>query len=169
MKFVHDECCDMLLTLGICNCWAAFAAREYALRYHSGGHPNANVFRWLEHRLLEIRSLISTALVTAGRPTDSMDTSQLCHNYSCGKTAVKKSTRYHTTIEAIPPRITELLHNDQLHPYHYSPSTRMSSSDAILRMVRHQCTEDDFLLHSILWTNGACFACERLWGCIQRP
>jgi hypothetical protein len=32
-EHTHDECCDMLLYLGVCYTPAGAAAREYALRY----------------------------------------------------------------------------------------------------------------------------------------
>jgi hypothetical protein len=57
----------MLLTLGACNSRAGTAAREYALRYSGGRHPDANVFRRLEQRLRETGSVTPTALVNAGR------------------------------------------------------------------------------------------------------
>jgi hypothetical protein len=62
-----DEYCDMRETLGACNSRAGTAAQEYALRYPGRRHPDTNVFRRLEQRLLETGSVTPTTLVKAGR------------------------------------------------------------------------------------------------------
>jgi hypothetical protein len=56
----------MLLTLGTCNTCSrgGAAAQKFALLYSGRRHPDANVFRRLEQRLLET----PTAQVNAGRP-----------------------------------------------------------------------------------------------------
>jgi hypothetical protein len=66
MEYTHDEYCDILLALGTCNTCsrAGAAAQEFALPYSGRRHPDANVFRQLEQRLLET----PTAHVNADRP-----------------------------------------------------------------------------------------------------
>jgi hypothetical protein len=67
----------MLLTLGTWNTLSpsSTAEREYTLHYPSRYHLDANMFRPLEERLLEIESEVTTALVNTGRPQNCMDTS----------------------------------------------------------------------------------------------
>jgi hypothetical protein len=68
MDYTHNEYCNMLLTLGVCNSFAGTAAREYVLHYPGRRHPDANVFQRLEQRLRKTGSVTPTALVNAGHP-----------------------------------------------------------------------------------------------------
>jgi hypothetical protein len=130
----------MLLTLGACNSRAGTAAREYALRYPGQRHPDANVFRRLEQRLRVTGSVTPTALVNAGRPR----TVRTPANEDVIIAAVegepwRSSLDIARELGLSQPRVLEVLHGDQLHPYHYSRSAHVSrlssSTDAILRMA----------------------------------
>jgi hypothetical protein len=52
MEYTHDECCDMLLTLGACYSRAGTGAREVAVHYSGRRHPDANVIRRLQQHLV---------------------------------------------------------------------------------------------------------------------
>jgi hypothetical protein len=120
MEYTHDEYCDMLLTLGACYSRAGTAAREYALRYPGRRHPDANVFRRLEQGLRETGSVTPTALVNAGRPR----TVQTPANEDDIITVVERepwrsSRDIARELGLSQQRVLEVLHDDQLHPYHY--------------------------------------------------
>jgi hypothetical protein len=140
IEYTHDEYRDMLLTLGACNSRAGTAAREYALRYPGRRHLDANVFRRLEQRLHETGSVKPTALMNAGRPR----TVRTPANEDAIISAVERepwrsSHEIERELGLSQPGVLEVLHEDQLHPYHYSRSAHISrrspSTDAILRMA----------------------------------
>ena len=54
------EYCDMYFIFGQCNGNALQTAREYASRYPSRRHPNANVIRRLDDRLRNTGSVLPT-------------------------------------------------------------------------------------------------------------
>jgi hypothetical protein len=116
----------MLLSLGACNSRAGTAARKYALRYPGRRHPDANVFRRLEQCLRETGSVTPTALVNAGRPR----TVRTPANEDAILAAVERepwrsSRDIVRELGLSQPRVLEILHDDQLHPYHYSRSTHL--------------------------------------------
>jgi hypothetical protein len=129
-------------------------------RYHSGGHRGATgaVYpwdtEWNTYGTCDCRS-----------STDRKDTSQRCRNYSCGRTAVKRSTKYRTRSDTIPPRILEQLLTDRLQPYHHSPSARILPDDRSANgttSVHWGWFPSTY--HSVDKRSTFCS-----WGCIQRP
>lgn len=68
MEYTHDEYGNMPLNLCTCSSRAGISARGYALRYPGRRHPDTNVFRRLEQRLRETRTVAPAAHVNAGRP-----------------------------------------------------------------------------------------------------
>jgi hypothetical protein len=159
----------MLLTLGTCNCGAGISAREYALRYHSGAHPGAKRVSTIGATSPWGRKCNTCGTRDCRSSTDCTDTSQRCHNYSCGRRAVKRSTRYHARIGTIPPRIPLLLHNDQLHPYHHRAH---ACYQTVVLYGYHYANGTTsmhwgwfpFTYHSMDRQSMFCS-----WGCIQRP
>jgi hypothetical protein len=98
IEYIHDEYFNMHLTMGTCNGRAGTTAREYVLHYPGRRHPDANVFRRLEHSLHETGSVTSMAHVNAGRPR----TCQRRSITGAVERSVEKLTRYHTRIWTIP-------------------------------------------------------------------
>jgi hypothetical protein len=110
--------CDMLLTLGACNSRAGTAAREYMLRYPGRHHPDTNVFRLLEQHLRETGSVTPMALVNAGRPWTVWTPA----NENAIIAAVEREPWRRDITRKLglsQPRVLEVLHDDQLHPYHH--------------------------------------------------
>jgi hypothetical protein len=153
----------MLLTLGACNSRAGTATREYALRYAGRRHPDANVFRRLEQRLRETGSVTPTALVSAGRPrTIRTPANEDAITAAVGREPWRSSRDIARESGLSQQRVLEVLHDDQLQPYHYSRSAYLFSDDRPRRMqfcewLRNQHAADDLSLHNILWTDEACF------------
>jgi hypothetical protein len=162
-EYTHDEYCDMLLTLGACNSRAGTAAREYALRYPGRRHPDANVFRRLEQCLRETGSVTSTALVNVGRPrTVRPPANEDAITAAVEREPWRSSRDIARELGLSQPRVLEVLHDDQLHPYHYSRGAHLFPDDRFLRMqfcewLRHQHAADELFWHNILWTDEACF------------
>jgi hypothetical protein len=128
------------------------------------------VFRRLEQRLRETGRVTPTALVNAGRPW----TVRTPANEDAIIAAVERepweSSRDIARELGLPqPRVLEVLHDDQMHPYHYSRSAHLFPDDRPLRMqycawLRHQHAADEFFLHNILWTDEACFTREGVFN-----
>jgi hypothetical protein len=109
----------MLLTLGACNSRAGTAARQYALRYPGRRHPDANVFRRLEQRLRETGSLTPTALVNAGRPPTVRTPANEDDTTAAVEREPWRSSRdIARELGLSQPRVFEVLHDDQVRPYH---------------------------------------------------
>jgi hypothetical protein len=171
MKYTHDEYCDMLLTLGACNSRDDTTAWEYALRYPDRRHPDANVFRRLEQRLCETGSVIPhTALANSGLPrTVRTPANEDAIIAALEREPWRSSRDIARELGLSQLRVLEVLHADQLHPYHYSRSAHLFADDHPLRMqfcewLRHQHAADELLLHNILWTDEACFTREGVFS-----
>jgi hypothetical protein len=126
MEYAHDEFCDMLFSLGTCNGRAGIAPREYALRYPGPCHADAVIFRQLGWLLRQIGSVMPTAQVNAVRsqivltPANENTITEVVDLESCD--IAQK-------IEFPQRRVFDVLHNDQLHPYHYCQSTHQFPGD----------------------------------------
>jgi hypothetical protein len=106
--------------------------------YSRRRHLDANVFRRLEQRLRGTGSIKPTALVNAGRPR----TARILDNKDAIIAAVegepwRGSCDIALELGLSRPRILEIFHDVQLHPYHYSRSAHLFPDDRILRM--HIC------------------------------
>jgi hypothetical protein len=156
----------MLLTLGACNSRAGTAARECALRYPGRRHPDANVFRRLEQRLRETGRVTSTAHVNADRPRTVRTPANEDTIIAAAEREPWRSSRdIAKEFGLSQPSVLKVLHDDQLHSYHYSRSAHLFPDDRPLQMQfyewLHQHAADELLLHNILWwTDEACFTRE---------
>jgi hypothetical protein len=125
------------------------------------------VFRRLEQHLREIGSVTPTALVSVGLPR----TARTPANEDAIITAVERelwrsSGDIARELGLSQPRVLEVLHDDQLHPYHYLQSAHLFPDDRPLRMqfcewLRHQHAANEIFLH-ILWTDEACLTRVRV-------
>jgi hypothetical protein len=93
------------------------------------------VFRRLEQRLRETGSVNPAALVNGGRP----QTTRTPASEDAIFAAVEREPRgisRDITRELRPsqPRVLEVPHHDQLHPYHYSWSAHLFPDDHLLRI-----------------------------------
>jgi hypothetical protein len=126
----HDKYCDTHLTLGACNSRAGTAAWGYALLYLGWCNQDANVFRWMEQCLCVAGSVTPTELVNTGHP----QTVQTWANEDAIIAAVEqepwRSSRNITQVLGLPqPRVLKVLHDNQLHPYHYLQSSHVCTWD----------------------------------------
>jgi hypothetical protein len=147
--------CDMLLTLSTCNSRAGTAARVYALRFPGRRHPDANVFPRLEHRLCERGSVTPMQHVIAGRSLSVRTQSLKNPQISYGAREPPRSSHEITRELRLPkPKFLEVIHDVQVHPYHYSRSGHLFPRDRLLRMqlfrrLLHQYVADEYF-HIIL-------------------
>lgn len=87
-----------------------------ALRYLGQRHPYAGMFRRLEQRLRKTRAVWPTA------NEDAINVAVELEPWSSRELGIHQ------------PRILEVLHDDQLQPYHYSRSTHLFPNDRPVRM-----------------------------------
>jgi hypothetical protein len=124
------------------------------------------MFRRLEQRLRGT----TTALVNAGRPRTVRTPANEDDIISAVEREPWRSSRdIARELGLSQPRVLEVLHGDQLHPYHYSRSAHLVPDDRPLRMqfcewLRHRYAADKFFLHNILWTDEACFTREGVFN-----
>jgi hypothetical protein len=156
MEYTYDEYCDMLLTLGDCNSRAGTDSWEYALRYPCRRHPDANMFRRLEQRLRDTGSVTPTALMNAGRPrTVRTPANEDAIIAAVEREPWRSSRDIARELGLSQPRILEVLHDDQLHPYHNSRSAHLFPDDRSLRkqfcewLQQHAADELFFTQHSL--------------------
>jgi hypothetical protein len=128
------------------------------------------VFRRQKQRLRERGSVTPTALVNAGRPrTVRTPANEDAITAAVEREPWKSSRDIARELGLSQQRGLEVLHDDQLHSYHYSPgahvSRRSSSTDAILRTATKstRCGWGLFTQHSVDRRN-VFYA----WGCAQR-
>jgi hypothetical protein len=148
MEYIRDEFRYMRLTLGTCNIRASTAAREHAPRYPGRRNPDADAFRRLEQRLVEIElshPRHTWIQVTLGCRVTSRWRGHSC---SCETKTLEKLVRYRKRIWRIPPRLLEVLQEDQFHPYNCSRGAHLFPHDRPLRMqlcewLWHQHTADE--------------------------
>jgi hypothetical protein len=94
----------------------------------------------LEQRLRETGGVTPTALVNAGRPrTVRTPANEDAKIAAVEREPWRSSRDIARELGLSQPRVLEVLHDNQLNPYHYSRSAhvsrRSSSTDAILRMT----------------------------------
>ena len=92
-RHIHNEYCNMPITLGACNSEAGTAARKFTLRYSVRPHPDTNVTRRPQHLLMcNIKNLCKCRSTT-----DCTDTSRRSYrNYRYVTGAMEKFTKYRT-------------------------------------------------------------------------
>jgi hypothetical protein len=131
---VTSNTCNMLLTLGTSNSREYTAALKYALRYPLRCHPDANMFLLPEQLLHEIGFVTPTAHVNAGSSRTVRTPANDDAVIAAGKREPWRSSC------DMSPRVLEVLHVDQLHPYHSSRggtsvSRRLSYAGAIFGSI----------------------------------
>jgi hypothetical protein len=153
-----------------CSSQAGTAAWEYGLCYPGWHRPHANVFQCLEKRFHEAGSVTSVAHVNAGRPwTVRTPTNDGTIIAAVEWEPWRSSWNITWELEVSQQRVLRVLHDDQLHPYHYLWSAHLFPDDCPLQMkfckwLRHQHTADELFLHTILWTGEACFMHEGMFN-----
>jgi hypothetical protein len=114
------------------------------------------VFRRLEQRLRETGSVTPTALVNAGRPrTVRTPANEDATIAALEREPWRSSRDIAREFGLSQPKVLEVLHDCQLHPYHYSRSAHLFPDDRPLGIqfcewLRHQHSADELFLHNIL-------------------
>jgi hypothetical protein len=95
--------------------------------YFDRRHPDANVFRRFLQRLRDTGSVTPTALVNAGRPrTARTPTNEDATTAAVEREPWRSSCDIARKLGLSQPRVLEVLHDDQLHPYYDSRSAHVS-------------------------------------------
>lgn len=121
-KNTHDEYCNTLFILGVCTSRAGTGARKFALHYPGRRHPDANVFRRLQH-------LLCKTLVNVSR----LRTRRTPANKHVIIADVERQPRRTGTI----PNEDVVLY-DQLNPHHISLNGNLFSGDRAVRLLEVQ-------------------------------
>ena len=122
MEYTHDKRCDMF-----CDGPARTDVREFALHSPIPGHRDVKVLRLFGQHPLQTQSAKLTALANAGclrsvrTPAEEGVTVEL--------------TWYRTRIGSIHPRVSSVLVDDQLDPYHYSRKEHLSPDIGPIRLL----------------------------------
>jgi hypothetical protein len=101
--------------------------REFALHSLIPGHRDINVFRLFGQRPLQTWSATFTALANANCPRSVRTPAE--------EVVTVELTWYRTRIGNIHPRVSSLLVDDQLDPYHYSRKAHLSPDFGPIRLL----------------------------------